>query len=545
MKSAKSPGVKRAGFTLGAGLALLPAWAAIAAVVPAGTELAVRQEVVRNNGSEPASLDPHRVESDVEFNIISDFFDGLIGIDNHGGVEPRLAVSWDNTRPEIWTFHLRPGIRWSNGQPITAGDVVYSWRRLIDPATASPYESYLASMHVLNAAEIIAGKKPVDSLGVRALDDTTLQITLTQPVSAFLSMLAHPSLVAINPKVIAQFGDKWTAPQNFVGSGAFTLSQWVVNEKVVGVRNGRYWDNPHTVLNQITYLPIVSETADMNRYKAGEIDISNSVPQTLFRALQNDLGAQVHISPKLAVYYYQFNTKKPPFNDPRVRLALNMGLDKTIIAEKVLGQGQKPAYLFNPDNTGGFTLNYPDYAGWTQQQRVIEAGKLLAQAGFTPARPLKFSLLYNTNESHQRIAIAASSMWKKNLGVEATLNSQEWKSMLDTMHGPNFDVVRYAWIADYNEPSTFLNNYITNDSNNTAKYGNADYDRALSSAAAASSIADKARYYQQAEDILAKESPAIPIYQYVSVKLVKPYIGGFQESLLGYVYARDLYVIKH
>lgn len=545
MTLAKSPARKLAPYTLGACLALLPAWAAVAAVVPAGTELAAKQEIVRNNGSEPASLDPHRVESDVEFNIISDFFDGLVSINNDGGVEPRLAASWDNSRPEVWTFHLRPGITWSNEEPITAGDLVYSWRRLIDPATTSPYGSYLASMHVLNAAGIAAGKKPVESLGIKALDDTTLQITLTQPVAAFLSMAAHPSLVAINPRTVAKFGDKWTAPQHFVGSGAFTLAQWVVNEKVVGVRNSRYWDNQHTVINRITYLPIASETADMNRYKAGEIDITNSVPQTLFQALQKDLGAQVHISPKLAVYYYEFNTQKPPFNDPRVRLALNLGLDKTIIAEKVLGQGQKPAYLFSPDNTGGFRLKPPGYADWTQRQRVAEAKKLLAQAGFTPEHPLKFSLLYNTNETHQRIAIAANSMWKKNLGVEATLNSQEWKSMLDTMHGPNFDVVRYAWVADYNEPSTFLNNYITNDSNNTSKYGNADYDRTLSNAAAASSTDDRGRFYQQATDILTRESPAIPIYQYVSVKLVKPYIGGFNESPLGYVYAKDLYVVKH
>ncbi|WP_410014664.1 ABC transporter substrate-binding protein [Sodalis sp. C49] len=545
MKTTRLPGITLAGFTLGAMAALLPAATALGAEVPAGVELAARQDIVRNNGSEPASLDPHRVESDVEFNIISDFFDGLVSLDNHGAVAPRLAAGWDNPRPRVWIFHLRPGITWSNGQPITAGDLVYSWRRLIDPATASPYESYLVSMRVLNAAEIAAGQKPADSLGVRALDDATLQIDLTQPVSAFLSMLAHPSLVAINPRAVAQFGDKWTQPQNFVGSGAFTLAQWVVNEKVVGVRNSRYWDNQHTVINRITYLPIASETADINRYKAGEIDITASVPQTLFRSLQTDLGAQVHISPKLAVYYYEFNTQKPPFNDPRVRLALNLGLDKTIIAEKVLGQGQRPAYLFSPDNTGGFALTPPVYAGWTQQQRVAEARALLAQAGFTPARPLKFSLLYNTSESHQRIAIAASSMWKKNLGVEATLNSQEWKSMLDTLHGPNFDVVRYAWIADYNEPSTFLNNYVTNDSNNTAKYSNADYDRAVNNAAAASTKEDRARYYQQAEDILTRESPAIPVYQYVSVKLVKPYIGGFHESPLGYVYARDLYVVKH
>lgn len=532
-------------FVLMAGLILMPTGKTFSAIVPADTELAAVQEIVRNNGSEPASLDPHRVESAVEFNIINDLFDGLVAYNAEGEIEPRLAAAWDNSEPTVWTFRLRPGIVWSNGEPITAGDVVYSWRRLTDPATLSPYATYLATMHIVNAADIAVGKKPADSLGVRALDDATVQITLTQPVSALLNMLAHLSLVPVNPRVVEKHGDKWPQPANFVGSGAFTLRQWVVNEKLVGVRNPRYWDNQNTLINRVTYLPLASETADVNRYKAGEIDITYSVPEVLFASLKKDLGSQVHISPRLATYYYEFNTRKPPFNDPRVRLALNLALDKTVIAEKVMAQGQTPAYLFTPDNTGGFALTKPVYAGWTQEQRIKKAKSLLAQAGYSRARPLTFSLLYNVSESHQRIAIAASSMWKKNLGVQASLNSQEWKTMLNTLRNDNFDLVRYTWSADYNEPTTFLNNYLTNDSNNASKFSNEAYDLALSNAAAASSHGERERYYQQAENILAQESPSIPIFHYVSVKLVKPYIGGFKENQLGDISTKDLYVIKH
>ena len=529
-------------------LSCLSFWAALpagAATVPPGVELAAKQEIVRNNGSEPASLDPHKVESDVEFNIISDFFEGLVSIDNDGHVRPRLAARWENKDNRVWTFHLRPGLTWSNGSPLTAGDVVYSWRRLVDPKTASPYESYLANMHLLNARQIIEGKKGTETLGIQAVDDVTLTITLEQPTAYFLAMLAHPSLVPVPQKAVARFADKWTQPGHFVSNGPFTLSEWVVNERLTGVRNKRYWDDGHTQINKVTYLPIGSETADVNRYKAGEIDITYTVPQTLFPSLQKELGNQVHISPKLATYYYEFNTRKAPFNDSRVRQALNLGLDKDIIAGKVLGQGQIPAWLISQEKIGGVTLQKPDYAGWPREKRITEAKKLLAQAGFTAGHPLTLDLLYNTSESHQRIAIAASSMWRKNLGVEVKLHNQEWKTMLDTMHGGGFDLVRYAWVADYDDASTFLNNFRTGDSENTSLYANPDYDRTLALAARSGTAAQRGRYYQQAEDILARDVPAIPVYHYVSVQLVKPYIGGFSPSPLGVYYTKDLYVVKH
>lgn len=518
---------------------------ALAAIIPAGTELATKQELVRNNGSEPASLDPHKVESDVEFNIISDFFDGLVGIKHDGSIEPRLAERWENKDNRVWTFHLRPDIKWSNGEPITAQDVVFSWRRLVDPKTVSPYGSYLNNMHVANAAEIVAGKQSPDTLGIKALDDKTVQVTLNQPVAYFLSMLAHNSLVPINQKTVEKYGDKWTQPGNFVSSGAYTLSQWVVNEKVVGERNKNYWDDAHTVINRVTYLPIASETADINRYKAGEIDIAYPVPQIQFKALKAQLGEQVHVEPNLATYYYQFNTTKAPFNDPRVRLALNLGLDKDIIAEKVLGQGQRPAWMTSQDTTGGVTFKKPDYASWTHEQRISEANKLLKEAGFSEAKPLSFDLLYNTSESHQRIAIAASSMWKKNLGVEAKLQNQEWKTMLDTMHSRTYDLVRYAWIADYDDASTFLNNFRTGDSQNTTGFSNADFDEAMKQAAMAGSLEQRGQFYQKAEDVLAQNVPAIPVYQYVVVKLVKPYVGGYHTNNLGYFYTKDMYIKKH
>lgn len=518
---------------------------AYAASVPAGVELAAKQELVRNNGSEPASLDPHKVESDIEFNIIRDMFDGLLAVKKDGSIEPLLAEKWENKNNTVWTFHLRPGITWSDGTAITAKDVVWSWQRLVDPKTASPYASYPGNMHILNAEDIAQGKKPVDSLGVKAVDDSTLEVTLTQPTASFLSMLAHPSMVPIDPVLVNRFGDKWTKPEHIVTSGAYKVTDWVVNERIVAERNTRYWNNKATVINKVTYLPISAETADVNRFKAGEIDITYTIPVNQFAQLRKTFGEQVSVEPQLATYYYEFNTTKPPFNDPRLRRALNMGLDKDIIADKVMAQGQRPAWVISQPEIGGVKLSPPDYSTWPREKRLAEAKKLLNEAGFNEAHPLSFNLLYNTMETHQRIAIAASSMWKKNLGVEAKLQNQEWKTMLDTMHTGNFDAVRYAWIADYDDAATFLNNFRTGSSENTSKYSNSAYDEALDNAAKAKDVAERGQYYQQAEDLLARDVPAIPVYHYVRTHLVKPWVGGFNPDPLGYYLTQDMYIKKH
>lgn len=513
-----------------------------AADVPSGIKLSPRQELVRNNFTEPASLDPHKVESDVEFNIIADLFDGLVRVRNDGTISPRLAESWETQDSKIWTFHLRPGITWSSGEPITARDVVWSWKRLVDPETGSPYASYPGTMYIENAADIAEGKKPVESLGVKAPDRNTVQVTLSQPVSTFLSMLDHTSMFPVNRSVIDKFGDKWTQPGKLVSSGAYKLSDWVVNEKVVGVRNKLYWNNADTVIDKVTYLPLSSGSADVNRYKAGEIDITYGVPEILYASLKKSIPDQVRTSPYLSTYYYEFNTTRAPFNDPRVRRALNMAIDKDIIAEKILGQGQRAAWLVSQPEIGGVKIDGADYGSWSREKRIAEARKLLDEAGFNALMPLKFNLLYNISESHQRIAIAVSSMWKKNLGVEVRLQKQEWKTLLDAKRTGDYDVVRYGWIADYDDAISFLNNFRTGDAQNTTKYSNPVYDDILVKASQADSSEKRRKYYQQAENILAEDVPVIPVFHAVRVNLVKPYIGGYHPDALGRYFTQDLYI---
>ncbi|MGY0163540.1 ABC transporter substrate-binding protein [Edwardsiella tarda] len=529
-------------FILVIGLVRPPA--SYAAVVPAGEALAASQVLMRNNGSEPASLDPHKSESDVEFNIINDFFEGLLTLDGEGKLRPGLAERWQSEAGRVWTFSLRPDLHWSNGEALTAQDLVLSWQRLIDPATASPYGTYFVNMGVENANALQEGKLPPSALGVVAPDARTLRVTLTQPLSTFLPMMVHPALVPVNTRVIARYGDKWTQPGNFVGNGAYTLGDWIVNERVSGVRNPHYWDDAHTAIDRVTYLPISSETASFNRYRAGELDISR-IPSPQFAALRKTLGDEIQIFPKLGTYYYHFNTQKAPFDDARVRLALNLGLDKDVIAEKVLGQGQRPAWLFSAEHIGGMTFHAPDYASWPREKRFERAKALLVEAGFGPGNPLSFSLLYNTSEEHQRIAIAVASMWKKNLGVEAKLNNQEWKTMLDTMRNGNFELVRTGWIAEYDDPAAMLNGFGSGDSNNTPKYSNPRFDALLTQAAASLDPAERQQLFQQAEAILAEDVPTIPLYHYVNVRLVKPYVGGFNPGNMDYIYTKDMYIRAH
>ncbi|PHM66320.1 periplasmic murein peptide-binding protein precursor [Xenorhabdus stockiae] len=512
-----------------------------AAVVPAGTQLAEKQEITRNNFSEPASLDPHKSDSSSEFDILVDLFERLVDTDKEEKIIPALAERWETTDNKTWIFYLRKEAKWSDGSPVTAHDVVFTWRRLVTPDTVSPYGSYLVQANITNAQAVLSGKKKPEELGIKALNDKTLEVTLEKPKAGLLQMLAHAVMSPLNEKVVTKHGNKWTQPQFFVSNGPFTLSEWVVNEKIVGVRNPHYWDNKNTIINKVTYLPISDYKADLNRYLAGELDISNGGPTDFFSKLQKELGDQFHIKPIMSVSYYLFNTQKPPFNDVRVRQALTLALDRDVIAGRVLGQGQKPAYHVVSPGSGGMELKHPDYASWTQEQRVEKAKALLNEAGFNEGNPLKFKLLYNTSDAHKRLAIAASSIWKKNLGVDAILENQESKSQTESLYQGNFEVGRYAWQADYNSPFTFLEIFMTGNTNNITKYSNPEFDKLVLKA----DETNEQAIYQKALDIITHDSPAIPVYYFVRVKLVKPYVGGLFVSPLGHIMTKDLYIIKH
>ncbi|MEX2950259.1 ABC transporter substrate-binding protein [Serratia fonticola] len=514
--------------------------------VPAGVQLAPLQRMVINNGSEVASLDPHKVEGTPESNIILNLLEGLVSTDANGHLAPAVAESWENTDYQTWTFHLRPGAVWSDGSPVTAQDFVYSWQRLADPKTGSPYASYLQYARIENIDAILAGKKPPESLGVSAIDDKTLKVTLSEPVPYFVSMLSHTSMKPVKQAVVEKFGDKWTLPQNYVGNGAYRLSEWVVNERIVLERSPSYWNNSKTVIEQATFLPLSSEVSDINRYRSGEIDITNSaIPPNLYAKMKREIPEQLHVNPYLCTFYYEINNQRAPFTDERVRAAVKLTLDRDIIANKIMGQGQIPAYSFTPTFTEGGNFSQPEWAGWTQEKRNEEAKKLLAQAGFTAEKPLKFTLLYNTSDQNKQQAIAAASMWKKNLGAQVTLQNQEWKTSLQSRHEGQFDVARATWCGDYNEPSAFLNMLLSNSSNNTFFYKSPAFDALMASTLKASDATARSAIYQQAETLLDKDSALIPVYYRVSARLVKPTVGGFTgKDPLDYIDVKNFYIIK-
>nr|WP_213168598.1 oligopeptide ABC transporter substrate-binding protein OppA [Citrobacter freundii] len=527
--------------------ALVAGNVATAAVVPAGVQLAEKQTLVRNNGSEVQSLDPHKIEGVPESNINRDLFEGLLISDVDGKPSPGVAEKWENKDFKVWTFHLRKDAKWSDGTPVTAQDFEYSWQRLANPNTASPYASYLQYGHIVNIDDIIAGKKPITDLGVKALDDHTFEVTLSEPVPYFYKLLVHSSVSPVPRAAVEKFGEKWTQPANIITNGAYKLKDWVVNERIVLERNTNYWDNAKTVINQVTYLPISSEVTDVNRYRSGEIDMTyNNMPIELFQKLKKEIPNEVHVDPYLCTYYYEINNQKAPFNDVRVRTALKLALDRDIIVNKVKNQGDLPAYSFTPPYTDGAKLVEPEWFKWSQEKRNEEAKKLLAEAGYTAEKPLTFDLLYNTSDLHKKLAIAAASIWKKNLGANVKLENQEWKTFLDTRHQGNYDVSRAGWCADYNEPTSFLNMVLSDSSNNTVHYKSPAFDKLIADTLKVTDEAQRSELYSKAEQQLDKDSAIVPVYYYVNARLVKPWVGGYSgKDPMDNIHVKDLYIIKH
>ncbi|OED34073.1 oligopeptide ABC transporter substrate-binding protein OppA [Flavobacteriaceae bacterium (ex Bugula neritina AB1)] len=524
---------------------LVGALSAQAAMVPEGTKLAEVQELYRGNGAEPATLDPNKMSGVPASNIARDLFEGLIIQDGKGapkmGQAESYTVSKDN---KTFTFKLKKGLKWSDGQPLTANDFVYSYRRVVDPKTASDYSWYMIEAAILNAEDIVAGKMKPETLGVKAIDDHTLEFTLNKPLPYFAKMLAHVTMSPVPRHVIEKYGDKWTRSGNMVSNGAYKLSNWVVNEKIELVRNPNYWDNENTVINKVTFYGI-AENAQLNRYRANEIDITNAIPSTHFKNLQKTMADQVVTPNYLGTYYYEFNTKRKPFDNKEIRKALSYAVNRQAITQGVLqNMGQKPSYTLTPPTVDGFTPPTIGYSKMSQKDREAEAKRILESAGYTKSNPLKFDLLYNTQDDNKKIAVAVQQMWKQ-FNVEATLVNKEWKTYLADRNEQKFDVARGGWIGDYNEASTMLAIKTSGHGNNHDKYYNKEYDALMKKANLASTDEERAAFYTKAEEVLAEDMPLINIYSYVKDALVKPNVKGYPVgNIEGNIYSKDIYKVE-
>lgn len=529
--------------------AMFTAAPAVSAVIPAGTVLAEKQEVTevtRHLKDEPASLDPIKSVGLTEAQVMRDLFEGLVNQDSHGKPIPGVAQSWSTTDNKTWMFKLRPDARWSNGDPVTADDFVYSWRRLVMPENTSPFAWFGALAGINNAQQIIDGKLPADQLGVEAIDKRTLKITLDKPIPYFPSLTANFSLFPVHAKTVEKYGADWIKVGNLVGNGAFILSDRMVNEKIVLTPNPFYWDHANTVITKVTFVPINQESNATNRYLAGDLDITESFPKQRYQKLLADIPNEVFTPDQLGTYYYAFNTQRAPTNDARVRKALSMTIDRNLIAKKVLGTGEKPANRFTPDVTAGFKPQKGMYDNASQKELDEKAKALLHSAGYGPNNPLRLVLLYNSSENHQKIAIAVASMWKKKLGAEVKLVNQEWKTYIDSRNTGNFDVIRASWIGDFNEPSTFLSLLTAQHSGNIPKFNSKRYDEVMASASIETNEELRNRYYNQAEEIIAQEAPIAPIYQYTNGRLIKPWLKGYPiENPEDVAYSHSFYIIEH
>lgn len=532
---------------LAVAVSLLMTVTAYAANVPAGTQLADDQTFTYRALDEFSSFDPQIVEDVDGAAVLRDLFEGLYNQDADGrsvpGVALRHDVSDDN---KTYTFYLRENAKWSDGNPVTAHDFVYAWQRAVDPDLASPYAWYMELMSIKNGAEIIAGEKPNTDLGVSAADDYTFVVELSEPLPYFAKMVSHATTFPSPKWVIEEHGSEWTRPENIVSNGAYVLTEHVLKERSTRERNQHYWNDSETQLSKVVTLIIGDENQALNRYRAGELDRTD-IPVGQYPTLKEQFPNEAYAFPRLCSYYFTFNLSDngpEPFKDVRVRKALSYALDRDVIVEQVLQGGQFPAFNFTPAATGGFVVPDIAYASLSQEQRDDEAKKLLMEAGYGEGgRELSFSYLYNTSDAHKQVAIVTTQMWKQKLGVDVTLENQEWKVFLENRSAQNFDMARGAWCGDYNEASTFLDLLVSKSGYNDGKYNNSRVDSLMNEA---KSSRDTTPLYTEVEQILAEDMPIVPVYHYSTNMMLKDYIKGWPvHNIQQDWYSKDLYKVAH
>ena len=514
-----------------------------AAIVPPGVQLAAKQELVRNNASEVETLDPNLAETVPSNNVTRDLFEGLTATDADGTVVPGVAEKWEQKDATTWTFHLRKNAKWSNGEPVVAGDFVYGCQRLVDPKIASPYASTFG-IFLLNGAEIVAGKKSPDTLGVRAIDPYTVEVKTPYPVSFIPELMSNTNLGPVNKAAVDKYGRDWTKPGKLVSNGAFMLKDWQVNNKLVLARNPQYWDAAHVQLSQVTYLPVESETSDIKLFQSGDNDWVYQLPSGMYPKYKQEFAADMKIAPMLGLRYYSFNNKDPLLKDVRVRQALSMVIDRDILAQRVTADGQIPAYGVIVKGVKGADVTAYDWSTWPMAKRVEEAKKLLAQAGVKPGTTLHFAL--NTSDYHKKMAIFAASEWKTKLGLDTQIDAMEFKVLLKKRHAGDYQIARNGWVADYNDATTFLQLVQCGSDQNDNGNCNLKADALIKEANESTDQVKRTQLQTQAAKLVMDDYPILPLLQYTTVRLVKSYVGGYSlKNPMDRYRSKDMYIVAH
>ncbi len=497
--------------------------------------------LTRGNGPEPDTLDPQKARTDGAFNILRDAFEGLTAVGPDGGAVPAAADGWTVAGDGLeYRFHLRDGLRWSNGDPVVAGDYVAGMRRLVDPATASPYAQILEP--VVNAVEITRGEQPAAELGVSAPDDRTVVIRLRNPAPYLLGLLAQPGTFPVHGPSLEKFAGSYAKPGNLVSNGAFVLADWVIGSQVDLTRNSHYWNDAATRVDRVRFVHQADPSAEFRLYRAGQLDVTYVVPQQQFAWIRENLPGELHISPQLSVYYYGFNVTRPPFKDrPGLRRALSLVIDRDRLATSVTGLGEAPAYGWVPRGVADYTPQQFDYASRPYAERVAEARELYRKAGYSDAQPLDVEIRYNTGEVHNRLAVAVAAMWKEALGVKTTLYAEEFRALLQTIQArKDTEVFRSSWVGDYNDAYSFLQLLQTGFGINLTGYSNPRYDELLAEATRQPDPVRRRALLEESERVMLADTPVLPLYFYVNKHLVKPYIHGWHDNVMNVQYSKDL-----
>jgi oligopeptide transport system substrate-binding protein len=482
------------------------------------------------NDSDPSTLDPQTSQLVDEAVIIGDLMMGLTTEAPDGSAIPGMATAWE-TSPDglTWTFHLRQA-QWSDGEPVTAEDFVYAYRRILDPKTAATY-AYLVAV-LKNGEAVIAGKAAPEALGARALDARTLQLTLEHPVPYLPQLAKHQSFFPVPRHVVERWGEGWTRPGRYVSNGAYRLVAWRLGDYLRVEKNPRFWDAARVCVDRIDYYPTTDSVAAERRVARGELDLNTSFQSNRIARLRKTLGGYVRTHGALATVYLIFNTADfVPFKDARVRRALSMTVDRDFITAKLMRAGQAPAYSFVPPGVASYTAVAPP--PWSRQpfaQRQDEARRLLAQAGYGPGRPLAFELKAANSPDTQLISQALQADWKS-IGAEVTLVQNEGQIAFAAYRARDFQAAPISWYADYDDPLTFLALFKSDTgAQNYGDYNNPAYDALIDAADREADVGRRAKILSRAEQIMLGDTTIAPIYYVVNRALVNPRVTGWVDN---------------
>jgi len=518
---------------------------AFAAILAATRAAASQGQIVfhRGNDGDPETLDPHKTSTVAEAHLLRDLREGLVIHDMKGEVVPGVAESWTMSPDgKTWRFKLRGNAKWSNGDPVKASDFVYSFRRIVNPETGAKYANLLFPIRNAEAIHKATAGSSIEALGVAAPDESTLEIALEQPTPYLLELLTHQSTLPVHPASVAKAAQEPGRPENWITNGPYLLKELAPNSHIRLDRNPHFHAAAEVKIDTVIFYPASDLAAAARRFQAGELHLTTDIPADQFKSLKDKLGDQVRIGPYLATYFLIINSAKAPFDDERVRRALSLQIDREFIADRVWGGTMLPAYGVIPPHIGNYGERAElDFRYASVLEREDEAKRLLASAGFGGGVPLQVEFRFNTTDNNRHTAEAIAEQWRA-IGVETHFVETDFRTHFAYLReGGDFDVARYGWIGDYSDPQNFLFLFESDNAGfNIGKYRNPQFDALMKLATEELDLARRAAILREADSIVVRDEPWIPVLHYSTKNLVSPKLSGFEQNLRGAIPTRFL-----